>query len=125
MLGKLIYRILLIALALVTVPLAIQNRAPVTVILDPTVLLAGEPRLSFTLPLFVALLLALGLGLTVGYAVGKVTAGRRQSQRRQSADALAADALAARALAAQAAAGRGGRTRRQTDRPAACQSATA
>lgn len=106
MLGKLLFRILLIGLALVTVPLAIQNRAPVTLILDPTELLAGEPRASFTLPLFVALLLALGLGLIIGYAGGQMAArrqsprpntpnGNRKSRRQQSADALAARALAA------------------------------
>lgn len=66
-------------LALVLIALAITNRAPVTIILDPFA--PDNPALSFSLPLFLLILGALALGVLLG---GLAT-WFRQGQRRKAA----------------------------------------
>lgn len=92
LLAKLLARIgFFIALALV-LPLAVQNRQLVDIYLNPFSLLGNQPP-AVTLPLFIALLLALGVGLFIGYALGRLGARSKQrakdAQRAKTADILA------------------------------------
>lgn len=66
---KLLRWLVLVPLALVLVLLAVANRAPVTLSLDP--FSREAPALAFQLPLFVALLLAVAIGVVIsGVAAG-------------------------------------------------------
>lgn len=66
---KLLRWLILIPLAIVLVLLAVANRAPVTLSLDP--FSRETPAFAFTLPLFVALFAAIVLGVVIGgFAVG-------------------------------------------------------
>lgn len=61
---KLLRWLILVPLAIVLVLLAVANRAPVTLSLDP--FSREAPAFAFTLPLFVALLLAVAVGVVIG-----------------------------------------------------------
>lgn len=56
--------LLLIPLAIILVLLAVANRAPVTLSIDP--FSREAPAFAITVPLFVALLLAVVLGVVIG-----------------------------------------------------------
>lgn len=75
--------IILIPLGIVLVALALANRAPVTLSLDP--FRPAEPMASTTVPLFVALLVT----LLVGVAVGGVATWLGQGKWRRAARARA------------------------------------
>jgi Ni/Fe-hydrogenase subunit HybB-like protein len=85
---KLIARIGFFFALVITLPLAVHNRQLIDIHLNPFSLLE-TPDSSITLPLFVALLLALGLGLIIGYATGRLA---RRSKASKS-DRTAADIL--------------------------------
>lgn len=59
---------------------AIANREPVTVSLDPFSLRHPDGNLSLHLPLFVALLAVLAIGLVAGWGFGAWSARRRQGR---------------------------------------------
>jgi uncharacterized integral membrane protein len=61
---KLIFGLLVIPLGVLLVALAVVNRKPATLVLDP---LGGvDPRLTVDVPLFLLMLGALALGLLIG-----------------------------------------------------------
>ena len=64
MLNRVIIVVVLVPLAVILIALAVANRMPVAFTLDP--FNPGNPGLTFQLPLFVMLFLALGLGLILG-----------------------------------------------------------
>ena len=76
LLSKFIARLAFFGLALILLPLAVQNRQMVSLTLDPMALLSGNPSAAYHLPLFVALLLALLLGLGLGYLVARLSGSR-------------------------------------------------
>jgi uncharacterized integral membrane protein len=61
---KLARWLVLVPLAILLVLLAVANRAPVTLSLDP--FSREAPALAFSVPLFVALLLAVMIGVVIG-----------------------------------------------------------
>ncbi len=64
MLHKLYVALVVVPIGIVLVIFAVANRQPVTVSLDP---LGGEsPALTATMPLFILVLLLLGVGVMVG-----------------------------------------------------------
>ena len=66
---KLLRWLIVVPIAILLVLLAVANRGPVTVSLDP--FSREAPAFVFTLPLFVVLLLAVALGVVIGgIAVG-------------------------------------------------------
>ena len=101
LLVKLIARIGFFAALVITLPLAVHNRQLVDIHLNPFSLLE-TPESSLTLPLFVALLLALGFGLIIGYAMGRL-AGRSKIGKGDMSNKAAADILARMPKAASAA----------------------
>jgi uncharacterized integral membrane protein len=64
MLNRVLIVVVLVPLAVILIALAVANRVPVAFTLDP--FNPGNPGLTFQLPLFVMLFLALGLGLIIG-----------------------------------------------------------
>ncbi len=76
LLAKLLTRIAFIGLLIIIVPLAVQNRQPVDLTLNPIAALTGDTGAAFTLPLFIALLLALGVGLLVGLGLAHLSRAR-------------------------------------------------
>jgi uncharacterized integral membrane protein len=83
---KIIAALILVPLAAVIVALAVANRHAVTLSLD--LLPADKPALAVTLPLFVALLLALLAGVIVGGIAAWLRQGRwRRAARRAEAEA--------------------------------------
>jgi uncharacterized integral membrane protein len=95
LLSKFIGHLAFIGLALILLPLAVQNRQIVSLTLDPLALLTGQAGRAFQLPLFIALLLALALGLTVGYGWARVSQSRffRAKKAPQSVDLSASSPL--------------------------------
>lgn len=91
LLVKLIARIGFFLALAITLPLAVHNRQLVDIHLNPFALLDADTG-TLTLPLFVALLLALGLGLIIGYAMGRLArrdkAGKGDMSNRAAADIL-------------------------------------
>jgi uncharacterized integral membrane protein len=61
---KLIFGLLVIPLGVLLVALAVVNRKPATLVLDP--LGGADPRFAVDVPLFLLLLGALALGLLIG-----------------------------------------------------------
>jgi hypothetical protein len=83
---KLILGILVIPLGVLLTALAVVNRKPVTLVLDP---LGGtDPRLAFESPLFLLLLGAFALGLIVGGVATWFGQGKwRQAARTRAQEA--------------------------------------
>ncbi len=73
--------LLIIPIAVVLVLLAIANRAPVTLSLDP--FSTDSPALSFTAPLFVFILIAMMAGVVLGGAATWLKQGRHRRLERQ------------------------------------------
>lgn len=85
MIRKTIAALILAPLALVIVALAVANRHPVTLSLDPV---TANPKLAVTLPLFVVLLLTLLVGVIIGGIAAWLRQGRwRRAARRAEAEA--------------------------------------
>jgi uncharacterized integral membrane protein len=78
-------------LAILLVLLAVANRAPVTLSLDP--FSREAPALSVSLPLFVVLMLAVALGVVIGglaAGIGRLRWRYRAKQAEREAEKLAA-----------------------------------
>lgn len=73
--------LLLLPIAILVVLLAVANRGPVTLSLDP--FSRAGPEISFTLPLFAALFAALMLGVLIG-GVASWTAQAKHRRARRS-----------------------------------------
>lgn len=89
---KLARWLVLVPLAILLVLLAVANRAPVILSLDP---FSGEaPVLSVTVPLFVALLLAVVLGVVIGgvaAGIGRMRWRYRAKRAERAAEKLSAE----------------------------------
>lgn len=88
---KLARWLFVIPLGLVLVLLAVANRAPVTLSLDP--FSRESPAFSFTLPLFVALLVAVALGVVIGgvaAGIGRLRWRYRAKKAEREAEKLSA-----------------------------------
>lgn len=70
MLLKLLSRLIFLALLLVIIPLAVQNRQLVNVELNPLALINDALSFGFTLPLFILLIVTLFIGLAAGLIFG-------------------------------------------------------
>jgi uncharacterized integral membrane protein len=83
MIRKVVTWIVLVPLAVLLVVLALANRHAVTLSLDP---LSNAPTLAVQLPLFIAILLALAIGVVVGGTATWLRQGRwRRAARRAEA----------------------------------------
>jgi uncharacterized integral membrane protein len=90
--------LLLLPIGLVIVALAVSNRTPTKLIYWPDQL---GPELSFTAPLFVALMLAIMLGVVIGgLATWLTQSGHRRAERqyRREAERLKSEAERLRAM---------------------------
>jgi uncharacterized membrane protein YciS (DUF1049 family) len=94
-LAKLISRIIFIALVALLIPLAVQNRQPVTLYYDPLAWMDGAERASLTLPLFLILLIIAVFGFVVGWIVSAAVYFKRQSEKKYEAWRSARGAQAA------------------------------
>ena len=74
--------LILLPVALIVVLLAVANRGPVTLSLDPSA--NGAPELSVTAPLFALLFGALVLGVLLGGMASWLTAGKTRRAHRVS-----------------------------------------
>jgi uncharacterized integral membrane protein len=89
---KLLRWLLLVPLAIVLVLLAVANRGPVTLSLDP--FSREAPALAFTVPLFVALLLAVMVGVVIGgvaAGIGRMRWRYRAKRAEREAEKLSAE----------------------------------
>lgn len=94
-LAKLISRIIFIALVALLIPLAVQNRQPVTLYYDPLAWMDGAESASLTLPLFLILLIIAVFGFVVGWIVSSAVYFKRQSEKKYEAWRSARGAQAA------------------------------
>ena len=73
--------LILLPVAIVAILLAVANRAPVTVSLDP--FSKGSPEISFALPLYALVFAAIALGIVIGgSAAWLAQAKHRRAERR-------------------------------------------
>lgn len=89
---KLLRWLIVVPLGIVLVLLAVANRAPVTLSLDP--FSRDAPAFAFTLPLFVALLLAVAIGVVIGglaAGVGRLRWRYRAKRAEREAEKLSAE----------------------------------
>jgi uncharacterized integral membrane protein len=89
---KLLRWLIFVPLAILLVLLAVANRAPVTLSLDP--FSSEAPAFAFTLPLFVALLLAVALGVVIGgvaAGIGRLRWRYRARKAEREAEKLSAE----------------------------------
>lgn len=78
--------LVLIPLAIVLVLLAVANRSPVALSLDP--FSRGTPEIAFQAPLFAIILVSLAVGMMVGGAAAWLSqAKHRRARRRYSREA--------------------------------------
>lgn len=70
MLLKLLSRLIFLALLLIIIPLAVQNRQLISVELNPLALINDALSVGFTLPLFILLIVTLFIGLAAGLVFG-------------------------------------------------------
>ena len=70
MLLKLLSRLIFLALLLIIIPLAVQNRQLISVELNPLALVNDTLSVGFTLPLFILLIVTLFIGLGAGLVFG-------------------------------------------------------
>jgi len=80
--------IILVPIGIVLIALALANRAPVTLSLDP--FRPDQPAAAITVPLFVALFAALLVGLAIGGMAAWLGQGKWRRAARARARALAA-----------------------------------
>ena len=83
MANRILLVVVLIPLAVVLIALAVANRGPAAFTVDP--FNPGNPGLTFTLPLFMLLFVALALGLVLGSTVTWFKQGRYRKVARQRA----------------------------------------
>jgi uncharacterized integral membrane protein len=81
MVNRLILVLILVPIAVVLIALAVANRGLTPFTLDP--FNPGNPPLTFDLPLFVLLFVALGLGMILGSVATWVKQGRYRRIARQ------------------------------------------
>lgn len=89
---KLLRWLILLPLAIVLVLFAVANRAPVTLSLDP--FSREAPAFTFTLPLFVVLLLAIAVGVVIGgiaAGIGRLRWRYRARRAEREAEKLSAE----------------------------------
>lgn len=89
---KLLRWLILVPLAVVLVLLAVANRTPVTLSLDP--FSRETPAFAFTLPLFVALFAAIVLGVVIGgfaVGIGRIRWRYRARKAEREAEKLSAE----------------------------------
>jgi len=89
---KLLRWLFLVPLAILLVLLAVANRAPVTLSLDP--FSREAPAFAVNLPLFVALLLAVALGVVIGgiaASIGRMRWRYRAKKAEREAEKLSAE----------------------------------
>ena len=89
---KLLRWLVLVPLGILLVLLAVANRAPVTLSLDP--FSREAPAVAFTLPLFVALLLAVAIGVVIGgiaAGIGRLRWRYRARKAERAAEKLSAE----------------------------------
>jgi uncharacterized integral membrane protein len=89
---KLLRWLILLPLAILLVLLAVANRAPVTLSLDP--FSREAPAFAFTLPLFVALLLAVAIGVVIGglaASIGRMRWRYRAKRAERAAEKISAE----------------------------------
>ncbi len=89
---KLLRWLVLVPLAILLVLLAVANRAPVTLSLDP--FSREAPAFAFTLPLFVALFAAVALGVVIGgiaAGIGRMRWRYRARKAEREAEKLSAE----------------------------------
>lgn len=89
---KLLRWLILVPLGIVLVLLAVANRAPVILSLDP--FSREAPALAVSLPLFVALLLAVALGVVIGgiaAGIGRMRWRYRARKAEREAEKLSAE----------------------------------
>jgi uncharacterized integral membrane protein len=89
---KLLRWFVLVPLAILLVLLAVANRAPVTLSLDP--FSREAPALAVSLPLFVALFAAVALGVLIGgvaSGAGRLRWRRRAKKAEREAEKLTAE----------------------------------
>ena len=92
---KLVLALVVVPLGVLLVALAVVNRTPAILVLDPFG--GSEPRLSLEAPLFLFLLGAFALGLIVGGIATWLGQGKwRRTARAQSREACAARRQASR-----------------------------
>lgn len=82
MLGRIVFFIILVPVAVVLIAIAVANRASVAFTLDP--FHPGNPGLTAHLPLFVYLFAALAIGIVVGSFATWIRQGqyRKKARRR-------------------------------------------
>lgn len=90
MVRRILNWLVLVPIALIAVMLAVANRTPVTISLDPFGRMMSP--LSITLPLFAAVLLAMIVGVVIGGAAVWWKQGRYRKRCRQAENQLV-DAL--------------------------------
>ncbi|MGN6535669.1 MAG: LapA family protein [Mesorhizobium sp.] len=89
MFNRVVLVVILVPLAVVLIALAVANREMVAFTVDP--FNPGNPSLTVTLPFFIFLFAALGLGMIVGGVVTWIRQGRYRKlarQRRLEAEGL-------------------------------------
>ncbi|MBX3512383.1 MAG: DUF1049 domain-containing protein [Xanthobacteraceae bacterium] len=89
---KLLRWLIVVPLAVLLVLLAVANRAPVTLSLDP--FSREAPAFAVTVPLFVALLLAVVLGVVIGgvaAGIGRMRWRYRARRAERAAEKLSAE----------------------------------
>jgi len=97
MLSRFLTIAVFIPLAIVLIALAVANRAPVALTIDP--FNPGNPALTASLPLFIYLFGALALGLVIGSVATWFKQGRYRKLARQREAEIAKPALASDARA--------------------------
>lgn len=78
---RLLKALVLLPVAVVVVLLAVANRSPVTLSLDPVS--PEVPALAVTLPLFAFLFAAVALGVAIGGVAAWLAQGKHRQARRQ------------------------------------------
>jgi uncharacterized integral membrane protein len=73
--------LVLLPVAILVVLLAVANRGPVTISLDP---FSGVPEFSVSLPLFAVVFLAVMVGVVIGGIAAWLAQGKNRRARRQS-----------------------------------------
>lgn len=81
MTNRIVTVVIIVPLAIVLIALAVANRAPVALTADP--FNPGNPALTWTMPLFVLVFLAIALGLIVGSMATWIRQGQYRKLARE------------------------------------------
>ncbi|MGB8818142.1 MAG: lipopolysaccharide assembly protein LapA domain-containing protein [Rhizobiaceae bacterium] len=87
MLGRFVWLIVMVPLAIVLIALSVANRNVVPFTFDPFT--PGNPMLTISAPLFMYLFASLVVGLVLGAAVTWLAQGRHRSAARRAAAEIA------------------------------------